>query len=70
MRPRKSAITLALKLPKTAEDDEIIDKAGLDTLEYGTRNGSYRLSLHKDDIAQKRDVLKDLIGRAYKIRSA
>jgi hypothetical protein len=69
LRPRKSTINLEVKIPRTAEVDEIIDKAGLETLEYNTRWGYYRLSLQRDDIARKRDVLKDLIGRAYQIRA-
>lgn len=70
MRPRKTTINLEVKIPRTAEVDEIIDKAGLGTLEYNTRWGYYVLSLQKDDISKKRDVLKELIGRAYQLRSS
>jgi hypothetical protein len=68
-RPRKSVINLEVKLPRTDEIDAKIDQAGLETLEYATRWGAYRLSLHKDDISKKRELLKELMQAAYQNRS-
>ena len=66
-RPRKTAINLELKLPRSEETDKLIDDAGIETLDY--RWGRYRLTLHKDDIAKKREALTQLIGAAYKNRA-
>ena len=44
MQPRKSTINLELKLPSVEEIDQKIDSAGLETLEYNSRWGQYRLS--------------------------
>jgi hypothetical protein len=67
-RPHKTNINIDLKLPRTDEIDKKIETAGLDTLEYSTRSGAYRLSLDKDDVATKKDVLKELIQAAYQNR--
>ncbi len=69
-RLRKSLIILELKLPKTDEIDAKIQQAGLETLEYDARFGMYRLSLHKEDITKKRELLKELMQAAYQNRTA
>lgn len=69
-RPRKSTINLEVKLPRSDDVDKKIEDAGLETLEYSNRWGVYRLSLHKEDLAKEKDVLKELIGAAYQYRAA
>jgi hypothetical protein len=69
-RPHKANVNIHLKLPRSDEIDKKIEAAGLDTLEYDTRYGEYRLSLDKDDVATKKDVLKELIQAAYQNRTA
>lgn len=68
-RPRKSTINIELKIPRTDEIDAKIDKAGIEALEYATRWGNYRLTLHKQDIPKNRDLLKELMQTAYTNRS-
>ncbi len=68
-RPRRSTINVEVKLPRTDEIDTKIDQAGIETLEYATRWGAYRVSLHKNDIAKNRDLLKELMQLAYQNRS-
>jgi len=46
-RPRKSAINIEVKLPRTDEIDAKIDQAGIEALEYAVRWGAYRLSSTK-----------------------
>ena len=46
--------------------DKFIESTGLETLEYNTRNRVYRLSLKREDFAQKREQIKQLIEMAYK----
>jgi hypothetical protein len=70
LRPRKSTINLELKLARSDDIDKKIEDAGLETLEYSNRWGVYRLSLHKEDVAQKKEMLKELIGAAYQYRAA
>jgi hypothetical protein len=45
LRPQKNALNVELKLPQSDELDDKIENAGLDTLEYNKRWGSYRLRL-------------------------
>jgi predicted transport protein len=69
-RPKKSSLNLEIKLPKTADVDAKIEQAGLDTLEYTTRWGRYRLRLSANDVRNKTDVLRDLMRLAYERRAA
>jgi predicted transport protein len=64
-RPRKTTLNLELKLPQTEEIDEKINKANIETLEYATRWGAYRLSLKREDIFERRELLSELIGAAF-----
>jgi hypothetical protein len=69
-RPRKSAINLEVKLPRSDDVDHKIEEAGIESLDYDMRWGNYRLSLHKDDITKNRPLLKELMTAAYQGRSA
>jgi hypothetical protein len=68
-RPRKSGINVEIKLPRDASVDQKIEEAGLTTLEYGERWGSYRLTLSAEDVTKKRAVLAELFKLAHKNRS-
>jgi Domain of unknown function (DUF5655) len=68
-RPRKSTINVEVKLPRADEIDTKIEQAGIETLEYSTRWGAYRVSLHKNDITKNRDLLKELMQMAYQNRT-
>ncbi len=69
-RPRRSAINLELNHPRSDEIDALIDEAGFETLEYDARWGRYRLQLLKNDIENKGEALKRLIGAAYEYRAS
>jgi predicted transport protein len=69
-RPKKNRLTFELKLPESEEIDSKIEKAGLETLEYNKRWGSYRLRLTDDDIKSKAEILKELARTAYERRAA
>lgn len=69
-RPKKSQLNFELKLPKTNENDTIIDSAGLDSLEYSKQWGTYRLRLSKDEIKNKFDTLLQLSRLAYDRRAS
>lgn len=63
-RPKKNYMRLELKLPKSTEIDEIIEKAEIEEMGYDNRWGSYRLRLSKGDIKKHSDVLKELLIKA------
>lgn len=69
-RPKKSWINFSFKLPRAEEIDAKIDQAGLESLEYSARWGTYRLSLREADIRKNRELLKELMLAAYQNRTA
>lgn len=64
LRPKKSFTRIELKLPKSPEIDEIIEKNELDEMGYDSRWGNYRIRLDKGDIKKHEKVLKDLLIKA------
>ncbi len=62
---KKNFMRLEIKLPKTAEIDEVIDGNGIDALEYSTRTNRYKIRLTKKDIKEKRDVIRSLLEKSY-----
>lgn len=69
-RPKKSTLTIELKLPQSDDIDTIIDDSGLDKLEYTARWSQYRLRLTPLDLKAKTDVLARLIELAHARRIA
>lgn len=63
-RPKKNYMRLELKLPKSQEIDEIIEKAEIEEMGYDNRWGNYRLRLSKGEIKKHSDILKDLLIKA------
>jgi predicted transport protein len=68
VRPLKSSVTLKIRLERSDETDAKIDAAGIETLEFSSRYGGYRLALKKADVDKNRELLKDLMQQAYKLR--
>jgi hypothetical protein len=64
-RPKKNYLNFEVKLPQSAEVDAKVDKAGLESLEYSTRWGLYRLRLTGNEIKTKADVITELARLAY-----
>jgi hypothetical protein len=69
-KPKKSTVTLEIKLPQTDDVNTKIEQAGLDALEYNPRWGLYRLRLSANDVKNKCDVLRELMRLAYERRAA
>lgn len=63
-RPKKSFTRIELKLPKSQEIDDIIEKNELDDMGYDSRWRNYRIRLNKGDVKKHEEVLKDLLMRA------
>lgn len=64
-RPKKNYMRLELRLPKTQEIDDLIERSGIDEMGYESNWGQYRLRLTKGDIKKYEAVLKDLLSKAY-----
>jgi len=64
-RPRKHGISVDVKLPQSAEADEIIEQAGLDAVDYDKRWGNYRFRLSQEEINKNKEALKKVFKRAY-----
>jgi hypothetical protein len=65
-RPKKTSLGIEPKLKKAEEIEIMLDSAGLDVLEYDTRNQRYRIRFSKEDIHKHEGLLKEILGRAYR----
>ena len=65
-RPKKTSLGVEPKLKKAEEIEIMLDSAGLDVLEYDTRNQRYRIRFSKDEIQKHGRLLKEILGRAYR----
>lgn len=65
-RPKKTSLRVEPKLKKAEEIEIMLDSAGLDVLEYDTRNQRYRIRFSKDEIQKHERLLKEILGRAYR----
>jgi hypothetical protein len=65
-RPKKSSLGVEPKLKKAEEIEIMLDSAGLDVLEYDTRNQRYRIRFSKDEIKKHERLLREILGRAYR----
>ena len=65
-RPKKTSLRVEPKLKKAEEVEIMLDSAGLDVLEYDTRNQRYRIHFSKDEIQKHERLLREILGRAYR----
>ena len=65
-RPKKASLGIEPKLKKAEEIEIMLESAGLDVLEYDTRNQRYRIRFSKDEIQKHERLLKEILGRAYR----
>ena len=68
-RPQKSVLRLDIKIPKSQENDQFIESAELDCLDYDSRWKQYRIRVTENDLEQKREALLHLLRSAYEIRT-
>ena len=57
MNAKRSFIRLEIKLEKSDEIDELIEKNEIDVLEYNLRSTRYKLRLSKGDLKNKKEVI-------------
>ena len=68
-RPKKNFVILEIRLSKTDDLDQIIDENGLESLDYNSRWGMYKLRITSEDAKNKREPLGRLMQLAYVQRS-
>jgi predicted transport protein len=64
-RPQKNGLRLKVRLPRSEETEDSLERAGLDVMDYDKRWGGYRIRLAKGDEDKYRQHLADLLSRAY-----
>ncbi len=65
-RPWKSTVLVTIRLPQSAELQSKLDAGGLEVVDFYRREAGYRVRLSGDDVEQRRRVLRDLVGMAYR----
>ena len=63
--PRKKAVILEIKHPKTSEVDNKLENSDLDLLSYDNYFKVYRVRIKKQDIESSCDLLVKLMQKAY-----
>lgn len=64
-KPQKTAIRMEVKLPESQEIKDKLESAGLEILEYSSRNGRYIIRLSKEDILNNIQLITDLCKQAF-----
>ena len=64
-RPRKNALMVSIRLRPSTEIQSKIEESGLEALEYDKSEGVYRIRLGADDLKNRGEVVRQLIGLAF-----
>ncbi len=64
-RPRRQALRMEVRLKQSEELEERLDSAGLDLMNYDSRNERYRIRLTKGEISEHSDLISELLAKAY-----
>lgn len=64
-RPRKTTLSIEIKLPFSEDVQHIIEENELDDMGYLKRWGVFRLRLDRDDLNTKKEILRDLLMKSY-----
>lgn len=67
--PRKNVMTLDICMPQSPEMDERVEKSGITLIDYNARYRKYRIRLTAPEITKHRDLLKDMLQAAYRLRN-
>src|SRR5258706_9737631 len=63
-RPRKNGLLTTLRLRPSPDVQAKLDESGLETLDYDKREG-YRVRLVADDLANRLQIIEELMARAF-----
>jgi hypothetical protein len=64
-RPQKRALRVEPRLQRSDEVESNLDSAGLDVMDYSSRNGRYRIRLTAEDLETHTALLTELFEQAY-----
>jgi hypothetical protein len=64
-RPKKGFLRFEPRLQSTPETQEFLESADLDVMDYDGRWGRYRLRLQPGDVEKCREVLAEVVSRAF-----
>lgn len=64
-RPKKSTLSVEVRLDQSDEIQKILDEAGIDLMPFDAKWRRYRLRVTKDDLKKHKDLLADLFQKAY-----
>ena len=68
-KPRKKHVCLQIKIPASAETDEILENTDMPLLEYDKRWRNYRIQVTQSDVDKNCELLLDLMRQAYELRN-
>ncbi len=69
-RAKKSSMLLEIRLKHSPEIQDKLDTAKLDTMDYDSKWGRYRIRVDKNDITKNKELLKELMMLSYGIVAA
>jgi hypothetical protein len=65
-RPKKGFMRFEPRLKNSPDIQELLEKAGLDIMDYDSRWGRYRIRLQSSDIDNNTEILTSVIEKAFK----
>jgi len=65
-RAQKRALRIEPRLERADEIETKLDEAGLDVMDYDSRNGRYRIRLSKGDVGKYAELLTELLAQAHR----
>jgi hypothetical protein len=67
-RPQKVSVLFEPKIPRSDDVDALLEKASIETLEYGVRWGHYRIRVTDKDLKANEDLFRRIINDAKEKR--
>lgn len=64
-RPKKAYLRFEPRLDESPEIEKLIENSGLEVMDYDKRWGRYRIRITAQDLSKHRDLLMELIKRAF-----
>jgi len=65
IRPKKSSALLEIRLKQSPEIKEQLDNAKLDTMDYDSKWGRFRIRVDKEEIQKNKELLRRLMQQSY-----
>jgi hypothetical protein len=65
IRPKKNFIRFEPRLKSVTETTEFLENAGLNVMDYDSRNSRYRIRLNLGDIDKQKEIITQVIKKAF-----